>query len=221
MKNLVKIMLIIAIGVIFGACNKTNDGNPYYKISDVFKQYCLFQEQSEWTYQDDSTNISYNLTVSDISSYIGFHSPDNLSGAYSFDAIDIVFDTATKLDLFRGTLNAGNPTTGSGDMTDMYWLFFKNGNYLLAFAPGYPLGEEQRLGDNPGYYTNIEILNDFNLNGKDYTDVYHTQVKKTEGTPDTVYYQFYFAPNYGLIKWTRRVSGQTTSYSLTQSNLIQ
>ena len=219
----IKTILFFAIVFVLGlsACNTKKHSDPYYKISDQFKQYCLFQKQSLWSYKNDNTGTPYNLKVSDISSYIGFHSPDNVAGPYSYDVIDMIFDTANGLNLVKGSITAGNPTTGTGSMTDEYWLFFKNGKYLLAFAPGYPMGEEQRLGNNPGYYTNIEKLPGFSLNGKTYDSVYHTQVRKTEGTPDTVKYQFYFALHYGLIKWSRSVKGETTSYSLTQSDLVQ
>ncbi|GMT44954.1 MAG: hypothetical protein IEMM0006_0786 [bacterium] len=216
-----KLVLLLATGIFFSSCNKIKNSDPYYKISDQFKQYCQFQKQSKWTYQNDSTKSLHSLTISDMSSYIGFHSPNNVAGAYSFDAVSMIYDTATDLNIAKSAINAGNPSTGSGKMHDLYWLFYKNGNYLLAFAPGFPMGVEQRLGNNPGIYTNLQKLSNFTLNGKDYTDVYHTAVKKTEGTPDTVRYQFYFAPHYGLIKWTRRVNGHVASYSLVQSNLIQ
>ncbi len=224
MRNSIKIVLLFAAMLFIGACNVSKNGDPYYKISDGFKQYCLFQKQSRWTYQNDSTQAPYTLEITDLSSYVAFHSPDNTAGPYSFDVVDMVFDTTqteTGLNLFKGSITAGNPSTGTGDMTDLYWLFFKDGNYLLSFAPGYPMGVEQRLGKNTGFYTNVELLKDLKLNGKDYTDVYHTQVRKTEGTPDTVTYQFYFAKHFGLIKWTRRVKTEITSYSLTQSDLIQ
>lgn len=221
MNNSVKLLLLLAAGVFFSSCNKLISNDPYYKISDQFKQYCQFQKQSTWTYQNDSTQSLHNISVSDISSSIGFHSPDNVTGAYSFGIVDMIYDTTTDLNIVKGSINAGNPSTGSGEMHDLYWLFYKNGNYLLAFAPGYPIGVEQRLGNNPGFYTNIQLLKSFKLNGKTYTDVYHTHVKKTEGTPDTVNYQFYFAPHYGLIKWTRRVNSDIASYSLVRSDLIQ
>jgi len=214
-------LLLLAAGIFLSSCNKLKNSDPYYKISDQFKEYCQFQKQSKWTYQNDSTKSLHNLTVSDMSSSIGFHSPNNVAGAYSFDVVGMVYDTATDLNIAKSAINAGNPSTGSGEMHDLYWLFFKNGNYLLAFAPGFPMGVEQRLGDNPGSYTNLQKLSNFKLNGKDYTDVYHTAVKKTEGTSDTVYYQFYFAPHYGLIKWIRRVNGHIASYSLVRSTLIQ
>jgi len=214
-------LLLLAAGIFLSSCNKLKNSDPYYKISDQFKQYCQFQKQSNWTYQNDSTKSLHNLTVSDMSSYIGFHSPNNVAGAYSFDAVSMTYDTTTDLNIAKSAINAGNPSTGSGEMHDLYWLFYKNGNYLLAFAPGFPMGVEQRLGNNPGVYTNLQKLNNFKLNGKDYTDVYHTAVKKTEGTSDTVYYQFYFAPHYGLIKWTRRANVHITSYSLVRSSLIQ
>jgi hypothetical protein len=221
MNHSMKLLLLLAAGIFFSSCSKLKNSDPYYKISDQFKQYCQFQKQSTWTYQNDSTKNLHKISVSDISSYIGFHSPNNVAGAYSFDAVDMIYDTANDLNIAKGTISAGNPSTGSGKMHDLYWLFYKNGNYLLAFAPGFPMSVGQRLGNNPGFYTNLQKLSNFKLNGKDYTDVYHTEIKKTEGTPDTVYYQFYFAPHYGLIKWTRRVNSHITSYSLVQSNLIQ
>lgn len=223
MKISFKIILLSVFVSFFAwsACSTKKHSDPYYKISNRFKQYCLFKEQSRWTYKNDSSGALYNLNISDISSYIGFHSPDNIAGPYSYDVIDMTFDSANGLNFLKGSITAGNPTTGTGSMTDEYWLFFKNGNYLLAFAPGYPMGEEQRLGNNPGYYTNLEKMPEFSLNGNTYDSVYQTQVRKTEGTPDTVKYQFYFALHYGLIKWTRTVKGETKSFSLTTSNLLQ
>ncbi len=223
MKSVAKLMILTAVTIIFfSACNSSlNGSDPYYKISSLFKQYCLFQAQSQWTYRNDSTNKTYNVSITNVSPYIGFHSPNNVAGPYSYDAIDMIYDTANRLNLLKSSINAGDPSSGTGKMKDLYWLFFKNGNYLLAFAPGYPMGVAQRLGKNPGLYTNLQLLNSFSLNGKNYSDVYHSQVKKTEGTPDTVTYEFYFALHYGLIKWTRRVNGKETSFSLAQSHLIQ
>jgi hypothetical protein len=224
MRNSVQIILLSVFVLFIDACNGGKDNTPYYKISDGFKQYCFFREQSRWIYQNDSTGTTYGLEVSDINSYIGFHSPDQIAGAYSFDIIDMVLDSTaqpTGPNISKGSITAGNPTTGSGDMNDEYWLYFKNGNFLLAFAPGFPMGVEQRLGNGPGYYTNIELLKNFELNGKDYSDVYHSQVRKTENTPDTVTYQFYIAKHYGIIKWTRRVKDEMASYSLKNSDLKQ
>jgi len=222
MKHSAKLLLLIVTGIFFlSSCNINKDTNPYYKISDQFKQYCQFQKQSKWTYQNDADTTLHNLSITDVKSYIGFHSGDNVSGSYNFGVVDMFYDTTNSMHIIKASINAGNPSTGSGEMNELYWLFFSNQNYLLAFAPGFPMGVEQRLGTKPGLYTNIKKLTDFTLNGKDYTNVYHTQVRKTEGTPDTVTYEFYFAPHYGLIKWTRQVNGKTTGYSLKQSSLIQ
>ncbi len=221
MRRSIQILLPFVLLLAFGACNTGKNADPYYKISDEFKQYCLFQKGSQWVYQNDTTKGLDTLKTDDLQSYVAFHSPDNTAGPYSFDVVDMIYDTANRINFFKGSITAGNPTTGTGSMTDLYWLFFKNGNYLLAFAPGFPEGEEQRLGNNPGFYTNIDKLPNFDLNGKNYADVYHTQVKKTEGTSDTVTYQFYFALHYGLIKWTRSVKGVTESYSLVHSQLTQ
>jgi len=221
MKNSLKILFLFAAGIFLTSCNLNKDTNPYYKISSQFKQYCLFQKQSKWTYQNDADNSLHDLTLNDVNAYIGFQVSNNVSGPYNFDVVDMFYDTTNSMHIIKTSINAGNPSTGSGEMNGLYWLFFSKQDYLLAFAPGFPMGVEQRLGTKPGLYTNVAKLATFTLNGENYTDVYHTQVRKTEGTPDTVNYQFYFAPHYGLIKWTRSVNGQTTSYSLKQSNLIQ
>ena len=222
MNKSIKLLLLLFAGIFLSSCNNNKDINPYYKISEQFKQYCLFQKQSKWTYQNDTTKSLYNLTISNVNPYIGFHASNKVSGPYNYDVVDMQFDTINNdLHFLKGTINAGDPSSGSGKMHDLYWLFFSEQNYLLAFAPGFPMGVEQRLGAKPGLYTNIKELADFTLNGKNYTNVYHTQVRKTEGTPDTVTYEFYFAPHFGLIKWTRQVNGITASYSLKQSNLIQ
>ncbi len=222
MKHSIKLLLLLAVGIFFlSSCNLNKNSNPHYVISSQFKQYCQFQNQSKWTYQNDADSSLHSLTINDVNAYIGFHTGDNISGPYSFDVVDMFYDTTNSMHIIKTSINAGNPSTGSGEMNELYWLFFSDQNYLLAFAPGFPMGVEQRLGTKPGLYTNVAKLANFKLNGKDYTDVYHTQVRKTEGTPDTVSYQFYFAPHYGLIKWTRSVNGKATGYNLKQSNLIQ
>jgi hypothetical protein len=223
MNKPLKILFLISAVIFLSSCNINKDSDPYYKISDQFKQYCMFQKQSTWTYQNDSDKSLHDLTIQDVNAYIGFHAESKVSKAYSYDIVDMFYDTTVNdgIHIIKGSINAGDPDSANGQMNDLYWLFFSNQNYLLAFAPGYPMGVEQRLGTKPGLYTNVKKLANFTLNGKDYSDVYHTQVRKTEGTPDTVTYEFYFAPHFGLIKWTRRVYGKTTSYSLKQSNLIQ
>jgi len=222
MKHSIKLLLFLAVGIFFlSSCNLNKNPNPHYVISSQFKQYCQFQDQSKWTYQNDADSSLHSLTINNVNAYIGFHTGDNISGPYSFDVVDMFYDTTNSMHIIKTSINAGNPSTGNGEMNELYWLFFSNQNYLLAFAPGFPMGVEQRLGTKPGLYTNVAKLANFKLNGKDYTDVYHTQVRKTEGTPDTVSYQFYFAPHYGMIKWTRSVNGKTTGYSLKQSALIQ
>ncbi len=223
MRKPLKVLFLLGIIIFLGSCNTSNNSIPYYKISDQFKQYCMFQKQSTWSYQDDGDNSLHQLTVKEFNAHIDFHAEDKVSGAYSYDVVDMLYDTTVNngLHIMKSAINAGDPDSTNGEMNDLYWLFFSDQNYLLAFAPGYPMGVEQRLGDKLGLYTNVKKLADFTLNGKDYSDVYHTQVRKTEGSPDTVTYEFYFAPHYGMIKWTREVNGKTTSYSLKTSNLIQ
>jgi len=59
------------------------------------------------------------------------------------------------------------------------------------------------------------------MNGIDFSDVYHTEEKVAPYGGDTTRYEFYFAPKYGLVKWTKSFQGNTESYSLKAAYLKQ
>ncbi len=219
-----KAFIFIALagcGLSFGACNVTpSDSTPYYHISKLFKDYCLFNKGTSWTYKNDQSSTNYQLSVKELKSYIGFHVKDQVSDAYSYDAVEIYYDT-NNLHMSKGLIAAGPTPTQGVESNDLYRIFWDDDSFILAFAPGYKMGEEQRLGGQEGIYTNLEILSTFKVNNQTYSNVYHSQVIKAETSSDSARYEFYMAPHTGLVKWVKVYKGETTSYSLVSSNIIQ
>ena len=222
-KNLKAFILIALAGfsLLLGACNVTpTDNTPYYHVSQLFKTYCLFNVGTQWTYQNDQSGETYEIKVKELNSYIGFHIKDQFSEAYSYDAVEIFYDTNT-LHLSKSLISAG-PTPEQGvESNDLYRIFWDDGDFILAFAPGYKIGEQQRLGGQEGLYTNLEVLGSFTAGNQTYNDVYHSQVIRPETDADSARYEFYMAPNKGLVKWMKVYKGETTSYSLKSATIVQ
>ncbi len=217
--------LFLSLFVIFNSgCNKIlNSSNQYFKISTLFKDYAFFDSGSKWIYQNDSTKAVDTLKVKDVKSYIGFQPIISNQPAYSFEAIELIYDT-NYFNMVKSVIFAGPSLAGSNQpMNSKYRIFFQNGNYVLAFAPGYPMGIEQRIGGMEGLYTNVEVISSMVLNGKTYSNVYHTMEKTTfnVNTTDTTTLNFFFAPHAGLIKWTVKNTNKTTVYSMIDSKLKQ
>jgi hypothetical protein len=98
--------------------------------------------------------------------------------------------------------------------------------FVLAFEPQYKLRQPQLLGGQEGIYTNMEIMPYYYAGQKKYNNVYHSRDKfpkvvNGNQTTDSVTMNFYIAEHYGIIKWTTAYKGDTTSYSLVNSNLMQ
>jgi hypothetical protein len=222
-KNLKAFIFITlaAIGFLLGACNVTpGDSTPYYHISSLFRNYCLFNVGTSWTYQNEQSGETYEVKVKELNSYIGFHIKDQFAEAYSYDAVEIFYDTNT-LQLSKSLISAG-PTPADGvESNDLYRIFWNDGSFILAFAPGYKIGEEQRLGGQEGLYTNLEVLGSYTAGNQTYNDVYHSQVIRPETDVDSARYEFYMAPHKGLIQWIKVYKGKTTTYSLKSATIVQ
>ncbi len=216
-----KIIVIVVIVFSIAACNvNTKNDTTYYHVTQIFKDYCFYKTGSSWTYQNDKTGATFNLAVKDINSYVGFQVESQQSPAYSYDAIEILYDT-NNLKLSKGLISAGPAPEANEISNDLYRLFWNDGSFILAFAPGFPMGVEQRLGGQEGIYTNLDLLPNYTINNKDYSNVYHSQVLRAETNSDTARYEFYFAPHTGLIHWLKVLKGVTTSYSLKKAQIIQ
>ncbi len=217
---------LIAVVIFAAGCNKLFNGqNAYYHVTPQFKDFCFFKTGSQWTYQDDSTQVPFSLTINDISSYIGFQSPNPTTPSFSYDVIEMVLDS-NSMNLWKESISATRLLSDTSHMNDLFRIFKTDSSFVLAFAPQYKLRQPQIIGGQEGIYTNMEILPYYLELGKKYDNVYHSRDKfpkivNGSYTTDSVTMDFYIAKHYGIIKWTSQYLGKTDSYSLVSSNLIQ
>lgn len=188
----------------------------YYKLSDEFKSYCLFETDSQWEYQSSLLEQTEDVNVVDIQENVW---QNTFGETFNYEAIDMIMDD-NELGISMIEITAGSTENSTADMNSLMWVFYSDGDYRLVFAPQYPLGEEQILGEHEGVYENVEILPEMWLDEKTYTDVYHTRVtdKFEIGMGD---FDFYLAKNHGLIKMQNILDGDTTILQLVNSSLIQ
>ncbi len=214
-------IVLVGCGFSFAACNITSSNStPYYHFSKTAQDYCLFSKGTNWTYKNDQTGTTYKISINKLNSYVGFHVKNPLTNAYSYDAVEMQYDS-NGLQLSKALITAGPTLAGNTEANDLYRIFWNDSSFILAFAPGYTMGEEQRLGGEEGLYTNLEVLSTFSVNNKEFSNVYHTQVIKAENNADSARYEFYFAPHNGLIKWMKVYKGVTISYSLQSDSIVQ
>ncbi|MBE0651405.1 MAG: hypothetical protein IH595_11255 [Bacteroidales bacterium] len=223
--------LLVFIGLItapflFEGCNSLFKGNnPYYKVTSQFRNFCYFNNGSEWTYQNDSTGIPFKLAVNDINTYVGFQSQNPSTPSFSYDVIEMLLDS-NSMNMTKEVVSATNILSDTTTMNSLLRIFYADSSFVLAFAPQYPLRETQIIGGAEGLYTNMEIMPYYNVLGKKYDNVYHSQDKFPKiingtYTNDSVTMDFYIAEHYGIIKWTALYKGKTSSYSLVSSDLKQ
>ncbi len=221
MKNITfLILLFLTIG--FSACHKTPSGTvePDYDISQVSKEYLIFKQGSKWTYQNDSTLQKSSLEVYSTSEEIRT-SGGGTGPQYTYKAIWIWF-TNNNVNLQRGEIFASNFDVGTNIPNSAERVYFLDGHYKIGFAPFYPFGSKINLGGEEGVFVNKELIPSMTLNGKTYTDVYHSISEDVlQATPDTVFYHFYFAKNFGLIKYVIEKNQSVESVSLVDAQLIQ
>ncbi len=208
--------LSIIFLVISGCFPKTNTNTitPYYTVSDDFANYCWFKTGSYWVFQNDSTLLSDTIKVIDVLDSKRFH---NQGEAFNYQAIELYTNVNT-FNITKHEITAGTYDANLDEMNSLLRIYKNDGSYHLAFLPEYPVGEEINLGDQIGTYSNIEIIDIFNLNNLTYNDVYHTRVKVTIN--NTAEYNYWIAKNHGLIKATSTIDDQTSSISSKSDHLI-
>lgn len=212
-KLILLLLFIISTSIIPG-CIKSSIITPYYTISEEFANYCWFEEGSWWIFQNDSTMQTDSIKITDVFETKRFHSQHV---SFHYDAIEL-FIKSNIFNISRHELTAGEYGTTLGEMTSLLRLYKDDGSYQLVFSPKYPIGATIILGDKSGNYTNVELIESLELNGSTYIDVYHTRVLISVDAD--IEYNYWIAKNYSLIKYISRINGQTTSISLTSSNLI-
>jgi len=210
-------LLFFAGFALFQSCDKTEYVPlPHYTFSDEFKSYALFEIGSKWEYQGSQFEGTTEVLIND---KIENKWTNSFGEQYTYDAVDMLsVDNKAKLSMIEITAQSTlNATTG---MVSQMWLFYSNGDYRLIFAPQYPLGEEQLLGEHEGKYVNLEIIPSLTLGNNTYSDVYHTQITDylESGIGD---FDIYIAKNYGLVKMLNITGNDTISLELVSSSLVQ
>jgi hypothetical protein len=117
----------------------------------------------------------------------------------------------------RYELTANNFEPELTSMNSLFRLYKTDGSYHLIFLPQYPMGESVIIGDEIGTYTNVEIMNTFEVNNITYQNVYHTRIVVSSTNTE---YNYWIAKYHSLIKATSIIDGQTTSISLKSDHLL-
>ncbi len=211
-----KLPILVLLVFVANSCGPKITPIPYYKLSDEFKSYCLFQSGTSWEYYSSSIDWNDIVQVTDVQENKWLN---EFNEHYNYQAFDMIV-SQNNIGLSFIELTAGSTLNAVNTMNSQMWLFFDNGDYRLIFDAKYPMGEEQILGEHEGAYKNIELIPSMELRGNTYTDVYHTKVTDyyEQGFGD---FDFYLAKSYGMIKMLNVVSGDTTLLEMVSSNTIQ
>jgi hypothetical protein len=211
--NILVLILVILIGSSTVQCTKEKpEPYPVREISAEFKDYIAFDSSSYWIYKKENviSEILDTVKIYQVFRDRRFHSDATTSGYY-YDALEMFYKSSLT-GITKGEIAIGTPY-GNSTMNDLYRLYFNNGRYFSILIPKYPFGETQLLGVNEGNYTNVALLNNFLINGKVYSEVYHTNVVDYKNAPDTAFMDFYIAKNHGLVKYTILQPGQNINDS--------
>jgi hypothetical protein len=223
-----KIIYIFIFGIYFllflPSCHKTTSPGtpkPDYDFSAISKEYIYFDLGSKWTYQDDSTMQKSVVEIFSSNEEIRTSAGGGTAPQYTYRAYWMWY-SANNVNMQKGEGFASNFNVSESIPNSAERIYFINGEYKIAFAPFYPVGTEIDLGGKEGIFVNKNFMQSMTLNGKTYNEVYHSITKDyNQSPPDTIYYHFYFARNYGMIKYVVIGKDKTTSISLVESSLIQ
>lgn len=209
----------------FGACHRgtptpgPDPSKPDFDFSQSAKDYLYFLPNSYWVYQNDSTLNAYSVKL------FSTHEEIRQSGAsatqYTYNAYWMYYSN-NDAGLQKGELFATNFTIADDIPNTKERIYFNDNHYKIAFAPMYPFGQRILLGGEEGTFINKEFLPSMSIGTKEYDSVYHSISEDyTAEPPDTVFYHFFIAKHYGLIKYSIIHKNSAVSFSLLESNLIQ
>jgi len=213
-KSVLAIISITILIFLYG-CFPAEKAIPYYTISEEFSSYCWFDTTSSWNYQNDSILSMSTVTIDEVTDIKRL---SIVNENFHYQAVEM-FAKSNDLKISKYELTAGDYSSTSGEMNSLLRAYYDDGSYQIIFSPKYPIGEDVILGDEIGTYTNVEIINNFDVLGNIYNNVYHTRIVISVNAD--IEYNYWIAPNYGIIKSVTSVDGQTTSISLKSSNLFQ
>lgn len=201
------LIVLISLASIFHSC-KVDDLKPstVFEIDTVFRKYTAFDSLSYWVYLKTTTDnpLANRDTVRVLRTYKDkrFH-VDNISPeGFYYQAIESVlssrFTGLTKYELTVGKVY------GINSASDNFRLYFNNGRYYRALITNTAFGKEILLGINEGNYTTVAKIPSLSIQGKQYTDVFHTKVVDYLNAQDTAFFDFWIAKNYGLVRYQLR-----------------
>jgi len=227
MVNFPRILLFIGFLAltIFSACHGggttpvPDPSKPDFDFSQSAKDYLYFLPNSYWVYQNDSTLNAYSVKL------FSAHEEIRQSGAaatqYTYNAY-WMFYSNNDAGLQKGELFATNFTISDDVPNTAERIYFNDNHYKIAFAPMYPFGQRLLLGGEEGTFINKEFLDAMTVGEKVYDSVYHSISEDYSAeAPDTVFYHFYFAKHYGLIKYSILHKNSAVSFSLLESSVLQ
>ena len=205
---------ILLVSIILNGCLGTSQGIPYYTISDEFAQYCWFEAGSKWTYQNDQTEESGDISITETLESQRFN-PENED--YNYQAVEMILMNNV-FNLSKIELTAGDYQIAEGEMNSLMRFYYSDSTYQLIFMPQHPIGEDIILGDQLGIYTNLEILPTYDVLGTTYPEVWHTRIVTTSPNAEL---HFFVAKGYGLVQSRKVVSGEPEeTMSLKSSSLV-
>ncbi len=193
---------------------------PDFDFSALSKEYLSFQPESIWIFQDDSTMAVDTLKLYSTQDEIRKQNPGT-TAEYTY-AAQWKYFSGNNIGLLKGESFATNTAVPDNVPNSSERIYFSEDSYKIAFGPVYPFGNRITFGGEEGTFINLEKIPSYELNGKIYNDVYHSVSEDYNDYPgDTVFYHFYYARNYGLIKFYFDHKGFGHSYSLVNAALIQ
>jgi hypothetical protein len=226
MKNIIVSLFVIILFSLAGCDDNTPAPSPNpepevpdFSYNDMAKMYLSFKPESKWIFQDDSTLTLDTLVLYSTQDEIRKQNPGT-TAEYTYLATWKYFSN-NNIGLLKGESFAMNTAVPNNVSNSAERIYFAEDSYKIAFGPMYPFGNRITFGGEEGTFINKEKIASMELNGKTYTDVYHSISEDYNDYPgDTVFYHFYYAKNFGLIKFSYNHKGSGHSYSLVDASLI-
>jgi len=227
MKRINVILFVTVLLLSFGCNTTTNQSTPgqgsvvpNYDFSTLSQAYLFFLPESYWIYQDDSTLSKDTVSIYSTQEEIRKQNPGT-TAEFTYKAMWEYFNY-NKTGLLKAEMFANNLQVPDNIPNTEERIYFSQTSYKIAFGPMFPFGARIAFGGEEGTFINKEKIAQWELNGNTYLDVYHAVSEDYSEFPgDTVFYHFYYAKNYGLIKYSFEHKGLGHSYSLIKALVKQ
>ena len=200
------IFLIFCLGILalFSSCSKKK-AITYY-IDNSFKEWVLFQKGSYWVYFNDSSHMLDSAFV-DMQPRYGLSPPET----EHMDHYQSIYYTVTS-SFIRDVYIGRDPD----ESYVAIGFFYPKNDVFKALNSGYTNGS---WNGSSSFTSLIEKIDTMILNYKKFTNVIHTRTN--EVIYDSSQYDFYFAKNIGLIKFSAKTNSFDSTWSLMRWHIIQ